>query len=263
MDSKISDTNSKVVVEYKNKQPLDLLELTSSLTAVGEQYRRYASRELRKSVQARLFVGQLRSGSIIAELIPIMQAADWVYTHTDLAGGFVANYGDILNMIRGFGPSSRLLEKADVRGAKSFVTPAARDPGAEINIYAQEGATVTTNVFNFGTFGAQEIRRNADMILGGLPAEYDFDAAPMVLYQMRDGPAGTAGDYGIIDRFGLAPVKIRWSSDEVKSSVLERDENVFHLVYFVTGTAITAGGRVAAFNIRRLDDVGVRPTEDR
>lgn len=263
MSSDFADATPSVIVEYKNKKPLDLLELTASLTAFGEQYRRYSARQASEQSGARLHIGRLNTGSVIAELIPIAQAGDWLLHHASMVAPFVASYGDTLNLIRHFPPKARDLEKADVRGAKTFLGPVARDPGAEVNIYAQQGSTVVTNVYNFGTNGAKQIRKNADIILGGLPDEQDFEAVPMVLFQMRDGPAGTAGDYGIIDRFSRAPVKIRWASEDVKAAVMGRPENVFDLVYFVTGTAQTAGGRVAVYNVRRLDETALRPPEDR
>lgn len=263
MQNEFSQPVPKVVIEYKNRKPLDLLDVTSALAAFGEEFRRYTAKELPKGTNPRLHIGRLQSGSIIAHLIPMLEAADWLREHSDFAAPFVASFGDIMNAIRSFPPSARLIEKSSARAAKSVVAPVAKDPGAEVNIYAQTGANVTTNIYNFGANGSKILRKHADLIIGGMAGEHIFDAEPMVLHQLRDGPAGSAGDYGFIDRFSPAPIKIRWGSEEVKSAVLDRSENVFDLIYFVTGTAQTAGGDVAVYNIRRLDDVALKPARDR
>ncbi len=263
MGNDISDAIPKVVIEYDYREPLDLLDVTAALTAIGQEFRRYAGHELPQGANARLRVGRLRTGSIIAELVPMLEAADWLTGHRDIAGPFVAQFGDILDLIRQFPPKARSIEKKTARAAKTFVTPVAKDPGGQVTIYAQTGSTVTTNIYNFGTNGARSIRKHADLIIGGVASELDFSAEPMILYQMRDGPAGASGDYGFIDRFSGSPVKIRWASEDVKSAVLDRAENVFDLIYFVSGTAQTAGGDVVVYNIRRLEDVAMKPAQDR
>lgn len=252
-----------VFFEIKNKQPLDLLEVATSLKAFGEQFKRHAAREYPGAATARLAIGTLETGSIIAKLIPLLELADTLVGHRDLVGPFVAQFGDTINLIRSFPPKARDLPKPDVRAAKEVVKPIAGDTGAQINIWGAEGATIVTNVYNIGSAGARDLRRHADIILAGLPAEEHFDAEPMVLHQVRDGPAASAGDYGFIDRFSGSPVKIRWLSEDVKAAVLDRAENVFDLVYFVSGQARRAGGSIVAYEVRRLVDVALRPPDQR
>lgn len=251
-----------IIFEIKNKKPLDLLEVTDAFRAMGEQFKRYAVREHGER-GAKLAIGQLESGSIIAQLVPLLEVADTILGHRDYIGPFVAQFGDMLETIKLFPPRARELPKPDVRAAKEIVKPIARDQGAQINIYGVEGGTIVTNVYNFGSYGAREIRRNADTILAGLPIDEDFAEEPMVLHQLRDGPARSAGDYGFIDRFSHQPVKIRWLSEEAKAAVLERPENVFDLVYFVTGHVKRAGGAVVTYDIRRLDYTAMRPVDER
>lgn len=252
-----------VVFEIKNKQPLDLLDLTSSLRAFGEQYRRYAGEHLADATGARLAVGRLQTGSIIATLVPLLEIADALAGHRDLVGPFVAQFGDVMDMIRSFPPKARYIAKDEVKAAKEVTKPIARDPGAQLNIWAAEGATVITNVYNIGSNGARDLRRHADIILAGSKGQEDFIAEPMILHQLRDGPAGPSGDYGFIDRYSDSPIRIRWLSEEAKAAVLERPENVFDLVYFVSGSARTAGGSIVSYDIRRLDDTAMRPPEQR
>ncbi|KQN12019.1 hypothetical protein [Sphingomonas sp. Leaf28] len=247
------------VIEYKNKKPVDLLELTVSLRAIGQAYRRYAAQELPEGSRARLAIGTLETGSIIAKLVPMLEAADWLIGHRDIVGPFVAQFGEIMETIRSFPPKARALPKEDVRAAKDVTKPLNGDKDAQFNIYAAEGAHIVTNVYNFGPNGMSDIRKHADIILGGFPGEYAIENQPMVLFQLRDGPAGPTGDYGFIDRFSDQPVRIRWLSAEAKDAVIGRRENVFDFVYFVSGTARTAGGAIATYDIRRVEDVALKP----
>lgn len=253
----------RAIIEYKNKKPIDLLDLTLSLKAVGQAYRRFADQTLPEGARARLAVGSIESGSVIAALVPLLETADWLTGHRDIVGPFVAQFGDIMEMIRSFPPKARSIPREEVRAAKDVTKPLAGDKGAEINIYAADGANVVTNIYNFGTNGMRDIRRHADIILGGLPGEFPFENEPMVLHQLRDGPAGPTGDYGFLDRFSSYPVRLRWLSSEAKDAVLGRRENVFDFIYFVSGVARTAGGNVATYDIRRVEDVALKPPDAR
>ena len=59
-----------LVVEIKNKQPVELIDLTKSLVALANQFNNYTGKspEHLENREGRLFVTEIRSGSIIVEL---------------------------------------------------------------------------------------------------------------------------------------------------------------------------------------------------
>lgn len=114
--------------------------------------------------------------------------------------------------------------------------------------------------FNIDSPRAAAIAYNATALLGGaIPEERHFESEPMVLWQMRNAPPGRAGDMGRIDMFSDRPKKLIFASDDAKRAILD-SEHPFAMIYFVTGNAKTAGGKIVAYHIVSVD--GVAPLEE-
>jgi hypothetical protein len=72
----IAPDAGRLTIEIVNQRPVELLDLTTSFLSVGDEYRRFAtSRGLVGVEDARFFIQQIRTGSIIADLIPILPVA--------------------------------------------------------------------------------------------------------------------------------------------------------------------------------------------
>jgi hypothetical protein len=84
--------------ELRNSKPVDLLDLTGALEAFGDAYKGYiisaGFEHLPDNV--RLFVREIRSGSIIADLISLADQVSFVVDHRETIAGFAANINDIL-----------------------------------------------------------------------------------------------------------------------------------------------------------------------
>lgn len=73
----MSYNDVRLVVTIKNNQPIELLELTRSLVALANNFNRYASTH-GKSIEdrgAKLYVKEIRSGSIEIELVELVSVA--------------------------------------------------------------------------------------------------------------------------------------------------------------------------------------------
>jgi hypothetical protein len=64
--------DGRLIVEIKNSSPVELLDLTRALVALGHEYQDYADSEFDGPyrTETRLFVKEIRTGSIITELQP-------------------------------------------------------------------------------------------------------------------------------------------------------------------------------------------------
>src|SRR5271168_1818763 len=72
MPSKIAAARKEVVLTYtfNNTRPIELLDLTVSLLAIGDQYRRFAEDHFETGADDyRLYVREARTGSIVIDLI--------------------------------------------------------------------------------------------------------------------------------------------------------------------------------------------------
>lgn len=248
-------TKHSLIVEYKNSSPIELLTLTASLAAVGDQFKRFVANEGGVDAEARLFVHEIRPGSTIAELVAFGQAAADLYDALDKLGGFAPYFYDQLQAILQLRPSAKELDRPTVRNAADFVRPAAIDNHGNLNIIDNRGGV--TNVFTVTPMEAAAIAHNAQHLLNSkFPDQEHFSNEPMVLFQLRDAPPGKTGDFGIIDRFSPRHHKLFFASDGLKDTILH--ENPFDKVFWVDGAVKTAGGKVVGYLIINLREVTAR-----
>jgi hypothetical protein len=247
----MADDQPSIIIEYKNERPMALLDLTASLAAFGQQFERNAP-QTTGAIKPELYVREIRSGSTIAELIPLLEGFDAILKHREIVAGFMAQWQETVSAILTLSPKAKEVSKADLRASKAFVQPIANDIGAQMNVVVQEGGVLNQTLY-LSSSDAQQIQHNANHLLGDLPTEERFTNEPMVLFQVRDGPPSKAGDRGYIDRFSPSHKKLTFGSEEAKHAILTRPENPFDLIFFVSGIAKTAGGTVAAYHITALE----------
>lgn len=244
-----------LIVEYKNGHPIELLHLTASLSAIGDQFKRYVAQEAGVAAEARLYVHEVRPGSTIAELVAMTQTAIDLYQTLDELGGFAPYFYEQMQNILHLRPSAKEIEKPEIRNVANFVHPTAIDNHGTLNLIDNRGGNI--NMFSITPMQAAAIENNAQHLLNSdFPDEQRFANEPMVLFQLRDAPPGKAGDLGIIDRFASRPHKLLFGSDGLKEMILH--DNPFEKVFWVDGAVKTAGGKVVAYHLLNLREVTPR-----
>jgi hypothetical protein len=83
----------KIILEYLNKVPVELSDLTGALTSFGEQYRKFiiTKPEIKNPSEAKLFIKEIRAGSIITELIPFTPLLLPIMTDINFVMSFCSN----------------------------------------------------------------------------------------------------------------------------------------------------------------------------
>lgn len=248
-------TERKLVIEYRNEKPLELLEYSASISALGDQFKRTISDEGRVDETARLFIDQIRPGSVITELVALGQGAADLYETFDKLKDFAGTFYSVLQSILHLKPEAKELDRATVKNAAAFVGPLIGDaPGSAINIIDNRGGVI--NNYTVVPMEAAAIRHNAQHLLNSqFPEEVRFENEPMSLFQMRNAPPGKSGDFGIIDRFSGKERKLTFAGDAVKDAILHHHGNPFDQVFWVDGFVKTVSGKVAGYNITNLNSV--------
>lgn len=247
----MSEPEPRLTVTVENVQPLDVLDLTASLAAIADEYRRYTGDE-----SARLCVERITEGSVVAQLAPLFTiATPLVPIAMDTVAPFLGHWSGLLTGLANYGRSAladadiRRADKASLRNARSFVQPAIN--GNTVNV--QGDGPVTQWNITINAEKAGDIARNAAHLLAGpLPDEDRFENEPMTLYQVRDAKAG---DMGYIDRFDKRPRRLAFANEEVKDAVLHAEASPFDVFFFVSGIVKTAGGEVASYLINKINGV--------
>lgn len=253
----MSETNPILRIKIENEFPIDVLDLTTSLAAIADEYRRYSGEE-----GARLVVDRITEGSIIAELGTITKGAliagsPMIPIALDSLAPFVGHFGALLQGLATYGRDAakdadvRGADKASLRNAGNFVEPAMH--GNTINV--QGDMNIGTLNLNISPERAGDIQRSVRHLLAPTPEESRFETEPLQLYQLRDAKAG---DMGYIDRFDKRPRRLTFANEEAKRAVVHA-ANPFDVFFFVSGVVKTAGGEVASYLIDKID--GITPKE--
>lgn len=133
--------------EIKNKQPIELIDLTNSLLALGNEYQRFISRTHpeAEASDVKLYINEVRSGSVIALLTAmspqLIEGFSYVNTVVDFAS-FLKNTFEILT--NGKANKHTDLSPATLSNINQILEPIAKDNGSQLNIGT---LNVTGNVY--------------------------------------------------------------------------------------------------------------------
>lgn len=235
-------------LEFRNQRPVELLDLTTSFMALGEAFQDHAISHgfdpLEKNV--RLYIRELRTGSIIADLQSLMDQASLVLDHRELFASFLANLDDVIKFFltltesKGPPPSRVVAERT-----AQVLEPVAKDGGSQL--FLNVAGDVHFHHYEYNSAQANAYQNTVRKYFGPrLPSSQMFQREPLTLVQVRDDLRGHAGDRGIMERFSAKPIRLLFMNEEAKRRILEQPDNPFRLVFLVDGEMSTAGGEKPA-----------------
>lgn len=248
-------------VEIRNTKPVDLIDLTTSLMALGQSFSDYATAKTGDPLpdNMRLYVKKMRSGSVIAELVTLTEQAQWIAEHVEVLAGFVGNLDDIMKFFMGkTDVPAEAPTKRQAGHLVSIVEPIAKDSGAQLNINVMDGGTVSIHqTIHVTSLDANAMQNGAKRFLGpALPSNYVAVDQLMVLEQVKNRAKAQTGDWGIIEVITDRPVKLRFLSADAKRRVLELDhENPLQCAFLVDVEVRSVEGRPVLYQVIEVKDV--------
>lgn len=251
------DDDAMLTVELKNIKPVDLIDLTTSLMALAQSFQDYAIVQTGEPQEAmKLYVRDIRQGSIIADLVTAANQADFLVKNLDVLVGFVANIQDIANFFLG---RDTAIEKPTTKQAKQIsqiVEPVAKDNGSQMNIQVFDGGTVNVHHIHFGSMDSNAIQNGVSRFLGpSLPASYIATDQLLTLEQVKNSTKSKTGDRGVIETVIQKPVKLQFLSEDAKRQVLELQENPLQCVFLVDAEVRSVEGKPTLYRIISVKDV--------
>lgn len=255
----MAEKDGVLTVEIKNSRPVELVDLTVSLAALGESFRDYANaRGDPIPDNIRLYVHQLRTGSIIAEMKALAEQAQWVLDNAALLAGFYTNLSDVIAFFLGNPKEQTEPTRQQAMQVSSIVEPIAKDNASQMNIIFNGPVTLIPIVLN--SLQSNAIQNSVSRYVGPkLPVTGVRPDELMTLEQVKNSAKTTTGDRGIIEAISDRPVKLQFLSDEAKRKVLDLHENPFQCVFLVDVEVRTVGGRPALYRVLEVKDVFPKP----
>lgn len=260
----------KLILKFDNRTPVALDDLTVSLSAIAEAYQDYivASGKFPPDEGVKLYVHDLRTGSIIAELqaiaqqghllfgdhgvVPTLQSA---FDHGDTLAGFLGNINDVIQFFLGTSVSKREPTRREADQIVKFLEPVAKDTGSQLNLQFNGPTHIEAIHFHYNSQQANAVQNSARRYLGPtLPASQIMHDELLTLHQVRGDAKSRSGDRGVIESISRSPVRLWFTSEEIKKGILESPDNPFQRIFLVDVEVKTADGRPGLYKVLALKD---------
>lgn len=256
------DFSSKLEVTIKNTKPVILTDLTMALLGIGQQFERFIENETNEQykVGSELFIKEVRSGSIVIELIAQgMTVVPLLWQNGSLAEW--VNYAkDVIEWLNGkvLTPPKELT-KQDLKQWNNILEPVAKDHSSQINISVSEGGKVINQFFiNSEQANATQnaIRREIERL--DEPDDHVQRKRVMVWYQTKFDDSTPTGNRAVIESITNSPVKVIFENNAVKKAMLLGDpkftKSWHELAYIVDVRVQTVQGAPKVYTILNYYD---------
>jgi hypothetical protein len=215
----IDDSAAVLQVRIQNESPVAVEDLAASLHALGDEFREWLAESAERTVtdDVQLFVRELRSGSIIAELValtplalPFLENANSII---DFASHLRHGFEFLLGRLRS-GPE---LPQHTYQNLCTIAEPVAKDSASQLNVSTIVNGDVHNHIHlssieaNAAQSSARRRIKDVKVPVTGL-----HDRVVMSLHQARNDSKSSAGDRAIIESIHSRPVKLIFATEALK-----------------------------------------------
>jgi hypothetical protein len=244
--------SGKIVVEIKNHYPVELLDLTQSLYSFAKEYEGYAYSEFEGADKrgTKLYVKEIRTGSIITELMPHAAGLLPLLSEANTVVGFAKHLKTVIDWLRQPEVEEKpSISRTTLTNVNSIVDPVAKDSASQLNIH--------TEIHNHAPVYITVNSSDANAIQHTARAELDLLRAPIVgrhnkvvmyWWQTRNDTSQT-GDRAIIESISPKPLKVIFDSERIKLNMLKLDDNLFKHAFIVDVDVETIENRPVLYKV--------------
>jgi hypothetical protein len=253
-----------------NQAPVALDDLTVSLHTLAQSYEDYlsASGLVRPEDSIKLYIHELRTGTIVALLQAIAEQGHFlfgehgvvstvkaVYERADTIAPFLISLNDAIQFFLGNQEGKKEPSKKEADQIVKILEPVAKDNGSQVFFDFKGPAHIGQMHFHYNSQEANAVQNNARRYLGPtLPTNQILRDELLTLHQVRGDSKSRTGDKGIIESISKLPVKLMFSSEEIKKGILDSPDNPFQRVFVVDVEVKTVGDEPALYKVLALKD---------
>ncbi|MFI5167942.1 MAG: hypothetical protein ACHQQS_15140 [Thermoanaerobaculales bacterium] len=247
-----------LTVEVKNSRPVLLTDFTKSFFGMADEFDRFLARQPVDEItkEARLYVREVRAGSIIWDLIVYSAQALPVVAYTVDVLDFGRYLSTAYHYLLGKDKAKPELRRKDYENLVDIVEPIAKDSASQFNL----------NVVINGNLELQLPMNSAEANAAQNVAKREISAmteqttglrqnVAMYFYQARNDPKSTAGDRIIIESVWPHPVRAVFRDENTKAGLMARSDNPFRHAYVADVGIETVGGRPVLYQVLAVHDI--------
>lgn len=249
------------------QKPAELSVLTAAFAAVSNQFESYIRREfppLRGAAQ--LLVKDIRQGSIVIELLPVIQPLLSQMDNALIVDGFVQRFGGLLTKYIS-GDKDDTATKSTIKDLLNAVTLIANDPDGKSAIASVEyHSTKTTErlTMQFETPGARTAKDTLQVQHAtlDLPAFELFENRLLMFVQTSIRPTETGSRtqlQAIVESIHSRPLPVKFETDlareRIQAEIRDDEKNVYKKGFYVDFYLEKVRTKPAVYRITAVRDI--------
>lgn len=256
------DFSNKLEITINNRQPVVLTDLTMALLGVGPQFERFIENETTEQHQvgSELFIKDVRSGSIVVELIAQAMPVVPLLWNGGSLSEWITHAKAMIEWLNGkLKQPPKDVTKQDLKQWNNILEPVAKDHGSQMNFSVSKGGQVINQFFitsEQANSAQNAIRREMGRLYE--PDDHIQRKRVMVWYQTKFDDESPTGDRAVIESISKTPVKVIFENNAVKKAMLAGDARFnkpwHELAYIVDVRVQTVQGVPKVYTIINYHD---------
>lgn len=271
-----SSSQPVITLKLDNSAPIELGAFVHAFTSLASEFQKTVNDSPDFEGDARIYVREVRSGSIVADLLPVVAGTlPIIATHAEqvwLAIEFVEKWGErITKLASGVVPEK--FSRSDLKVFAGAVEAIARDPNGSAQLEVatfEDGKRQIKAAFKFNSTEAKLVEQTIEAEYRRLDSERD-DTHNRVLMVFTRSDVGDApkdrrsGERVIISQISDRDLPIMYASDlaeqRVKHEIRDANDNIFKKGFSVDVSVVFKNSKPIVYRILHVHDVFDLPDE--
>jgi hypothetical protein len=270
----MGDGHTHIIVTLDTKEPIEIGDFVTAFTSIASQYNKFmADNHPEMGGDARVYVKEVRSGSIIADLIPVLTAFGVTGStlvaiqQADAIVDFVTKYGGKLKVYLDGDGIDVAATNSDLKDFLGSVAAIANDPDGKASIeaaYFEDGRKDVRAAIRFTTPEARRATEHIEEHRRALRATEHALHERVLMRFVQSNIKRTAmekrtGERVIIEEIARVDRPLIYASElaerQIKHEMIEADENVYKKGFVVDVYIETKNDRPVAYKVTNLHQV--------
>ena len=271
-NSSMSYPEAILTLRIDTTRPVEIDAFVGAFTSLAEEYRRnIKANHPGAGNDARIYVKEVRKGSVEVDLIPLMTSiVPLIITHMDqvlILEKFVQTWGQRITALAQGRLGDWSPEKSELKVIADATEAIARDPDASSTLQCvtfEDKRRNTRTEFKFSTPEARKVQNTIDATYRELEkSDYsDHERVLMVFTRTDIGNAKLgkkSGEKVKIKEVHEKPLSLMYASElaeeRLKHEIREAEDNVYKKGFVVDVTVKNVNGKPSVFAVNNVHDV--------
>ena len=241
-----------LIVKIKNTEPVELADFAKSMMSLANDYQSRQTADPR--LPAKLYIKEIKSGSIIAELAPMLPlAGQLLIEHYDQIENYAEHLYNLIGWLLGKNGKPENTDGKQLNNLSNIVNPVANDKGGQLTFSTVNYSGSVVNHITVNYYEANTVQNRARQEIRQLQEQEEpvenGDYTQVLMYWAQAAP-NKETDQAVIEAIWPKPVKVILP-DRIKQEILLDEPYPFKKLYIVDVNVQTVKGRPKLYKITR------------